>query len=65
MQRGIELLRDDGLRYNPNEALLYRELGWFFQHKMGQNLDDAHLVYKYNWAVAMTNVFGRATSELR
>jgi hypothetical protein len=58
LQRGIELLRDEGLRYNPKEALLYRELGWFFQHKMGQNLDDAHLVYKYNWAVAMTNAFG-------
>jgi hypothetical protein len=58
VQRGIELLRDGGLRYNPKEALLYRELGWFFQHKMGQNLDDGHLVFKYNWAVAMTNVFG-------
>jgi hypothetical protein len=58
VQRGIELLRDEGLRYNPKEALLYRELGWFFQHKMGQNMDDAHLVYKYNWAVAMTNLFG-------
>ena len=26
VQRGIELLRDDGLRFNPKEALLYREL---------------------------------------
>jgi hypothetical protein len=58
VQRGIELLRDDGLRYNPKEALLYRELGWFFQHKMGQNLDDAHLYFKQSWAVAMTNLFG-------
>src|SRR5687767_972493 len=60
VQRGIELLRDEALRYNPDETLLYRELGWFFQHKMGQGLDDAHLVYKYNWAVAMTNLFGGA-----
>src|SRR6266481_4800128 len=30
VRRGIELLRDDGLRYNPNETLIYRELGWFF-----------------------------------
>jgi hypothetical protein len=60
VQRGIELLRDDGLRYNPKEALLYRELGWFFQHKMGQNLDDAHLYFKQSWAVAMTNLFGGA-----
>src|SRR5512139_3563891 len=35
VQRGIELLRDEALRYNPKEALLYRELAWFFQHKMG------------------------------
>jgi hypothetical protein len=55
VQRGIELLRDEALRYNPKEALLYRELGWFFQHKMGGNLDDAHLYYKQSWAVAMTN----------
>jgi hypothetical protein len=60
VQRGIELLRDEALRYNPKEALLYRELGWFFQHKLGGNLDDAHLYYKQSWAVAMTNLFGGA-----
>jgi len=58
VQRGIELLRDDGLRYNPNETLIYRELAWFFQHKMGANLDDAHLYYKQQWAEAMVKVFG-------
>ncbi len=58
LERGIELLRDDGLRYNPNSILIYRELGWFFQHKMGQNLDDANLYYKSQWAVEMTNFFG-------
>lgn len=58
VQRGIELLRDEGLKYNPREALIYRELGWFFQHKMGQNLDDAHLVYKAEWAREMTRVLG-------
>ncbi len=38
--RGIELLRDDGLRYNPNETLLYRELAWFFQHKINPQTAD-------------------------
>ena len=33
-------LANQGLRYNPNEVLIYRELAWFFQHKIGQNLDD-------------------------
>src|SRR5689334_16549450 len=58
VQNGIELLRDQGLRYNPKEALVYRELAWFFQHKIGQNLDDAHLFYKYAWATNMTAVLG-------
>lgn len=59
VNRGIELLRDDGLRYNPNEVLIYRELAWFFQHKMGQNLDDAHMLYKQQWANEMAAVFGK------
>ena len=58
VQRGIELLRDDGLRYNPRDALMYRELAWFFQFKMGANMDDAHKIYKQEWAKEMTNLFG-------
>lgn len=50
VQRGIELLRDYGLRYNPQETLIYRELAWHFQHKMGANLDDANMLYKAEWA---------------
>lgn len=56
VQRGIELLRDQGLKYNPDQALMYRELGWFFQHKMGANLDDAHWLYKTEWAKMMEEV---------
>jgi hypothetical protein len=58
VERAIELLRDDGLRYNPNDVLMYRELAWFFQHKMGQNLDDANLYYKQEWVREMTPFFG-------
>ena len=56
VQRGIELIRDEGLRYNPNQVLMYRELGWLFQHKMGANLDDAHWLYKTRWAAMMEEV---------
>jgi hypothetical protein len=58
VRRGIELLRDEGLRYNPNEPLIYRELAWHFQHKMGADLDDAHLYYKTIWVDKMTEVLG-------
>lgn len=58
VSRGIELLRDEGLKYNPNEMLMYRELAWFFQHKMGANLDDGHMFYKQQWIIEMAPIFG-------
>jgi hypothetical protein len=58
VERGIELLRDRGLRYNPDDIMIYHELAWFFQHKIGQNLDDANLYYKQEWAREMTPFFG-------
>ena len=58
VQRGMELLRDEGLRYNPKEPLIYAELAWLFQFKMGHNLDDANVYYKGAWAVEMMQVFG-------
>lgn len=64
VKRGIELLRDQGLRYNPNETLIYRELAWFFQHKMGQTLDDANMVYKQQWANEMAQVFAKKEPNL-
>jgi hypothetical protein len=64
VKAGIELLRDDGLRYNPNETLIYRELAWFFQHKIGQNLDDASMYYKQEWANEMAKVFDKKKPNL-
>jgi len=58
VEHGIELLRDGGLRYNPDDVLIHRELAWFFQHKMGQNLDDANAFYKQQWAAEMAPFFG-------
>lgn len=59
VRRGTELLRDQAIVYNPKEPQLYRELAWFFQHKMGHYLDDAHQHYKVEWAREMTSVLGR------
>jgi hypothetical protein len=58
VQNGIELLRDQGLRYNPDDVLIHRELAWFFQHKMGANLDDASMYYKEQWRTNMEEVLG-------
>lgn len=58
VQRGISLLRDEALRYCPDEPLIWRELGWHFLHKMGQDLDDAHFYYKDQWINEMNQVLG-------
>lgn len=57
VRSGISLLRDQGLRYNPAEAQLYRELGWLFQHKIGADYDQAHAYYKQQWAGEMMRLF--------
>ena len=36
---------------------MYRELAWHFQHKMGANMDDAHMLYKNEWAKQMDALF--------
>ncbi|HEY1173987.1 MAG TPA: FKBP-type peptidyl-prolyl cis-trans isomerase [Verrucomicrobiae bacterium] len=57
--RAIELLRDEGLRFNPHEVQLYHELGWTFQNKIGGNMDDGHMYYKLSWAYEMDQIVGR------
>lgn len=64
VQQGIELLRDEGLKYNPDATLIYRELAWFFQHKLGANMDDANMYYKYQWLEDMSKVFGNKKPDL-
>lgn len=57
VRAAIVLLRDEGLQFNPDEPLIYRELAWFFQHKMGANMDDAHMYYKNAWYQEMSQIF--------
>ncbi len=58
VQAGMRLLRDDGLRYNPDNILIFQQLSWIFQSKMGQNMDDANQYYKEQWANDMMPFFG-------
>jgi len=58
VENGFTLLRDKGIYYNPDDVLIYRELAWDFQHKMGANLDDANVYYKSQWAREMSPFFG-------
>lgn len=57
VKRGIELIRDEGLKLNPGDPELFRQLGWIFQHKMGKDLDDANRYYKTEFAKEMIRLF--------
>ncbi len=65
VQRGIKLLRDRGLPLNPDAPMMYRELSWLFQFKMGDNLDDAHMRYKLRWAQEMQNLLGSGRPDFQ
>ena len=47
---GISLVRDKGIRYNPNDLILCKELAFWFGHKIDGVSDDAHLYYKRQFA---------------
>jgi len=64
VRNGIRLLRDEGLRYNPRNPNLYKELGWLYQHKIGYIMDSAHLFYRRKLAETMQAVLHGARMEI-
>ncbi|MEM1355883.1 MAG: hypothetical protein AAGC44_04160 [Planctomycetota bacterium] len=46
VSKGMDLLRNPGIRNNPNSPTLYKELSWIFSHKMGGQTDDMNNYYK-------------------
>ncbi|MBU0713862.1 MAG: hypothetical protein KJ964_00725 [Verrucomicrobia bacterium] len=63
VNNGIRLLRDEGLRYNPRNPNLYKELGWLYQHKIGYIMDSAHPFYRRKLAETMQAVLHGARLE--
>ena len=47
---GIDLVRNQGIRYNPNDVVLHKDLAFWFAHKIDGNSDDAHFHYKKQFA---------------
>ena len=58
VRNGISLLRDDGLRLNPKDARLYRELAWIYMNKIGSDLDEAYETYQRALAEKMAPCLG-------
>ena len=62
----LVLLRDDGIRLNPDSPDLYRELAWLFELKIGANIDMAAQTYRDRWREIVSDVEVRgAWDELR
>ena len=57
IHRGIETLRS-AIAMSPNDPELYKELGWIYQHKMGNVMDDAQRYYKYEMARDLLFLYG-------
>ncbi len=55
---GIHILRDEGLRINPNDMHMHKELGWIFLHKIGGYTDDSNQYYKRQFAYKWHNIMG-------
>lgn len=60
VQRGIRLIQDDGLRFNPDEPRLYRELAWLYLNKVGGRWDEAGPYYRRRLADAVRGTFSAA-----
>jgi hypothetical protein len=63
VNEGISLIRDKALVYNPEDPVLYKELAWIFQHKLGNVLDDANLLYKNRLGMQITNILATGTPD--
>lgn len=58
VQAGIRLLRNEGIKANPNDMLLHKELAWIFLHKVAGITDDSNQFYKRKLAEEWTIVLG-------
>ena len=58
VRKGLSLVRDEGLRYNPNNILLYRDLSFWLDHKIEGVSDDAHPIYKREFAKEWHELLG-------
>lgn len=61
VNKGIRLLREEGIPWNPRAVKLYREISWIFFHKIGQYSDDMHWYYKRRLCREWQEVLGAIT----
>lgn len=58
VSQGIDLLRSEGVKYNPTDMVVHKELAWLFLHKVQGYADDAHWYYKRQLAARWHELLG-------
>lgn len=58
VNKGIILLREQGIVANPKSHALYNYLNWIFYHKVGMFSDDMNWYYKQRLALEWQEVLG-------
>ena len=60
---GIRLVRNEGLRANPNNLELHKDLAFWHAHKLDGVSDDAHLYYKLEFARTWHSLLGEPPAD--
>lgn len=50
VRQGMELLQSEGVRLNPANAQLRKELAWMYLHKLGSDMDRDAAYFRTQWA---------------
>ena len=61
--RAIHLLRDEGLKYNPGNAIIRHELARIFYDRIGNKIDPKAEYFKNQWAFTMMQYFDKGTRQ--
>ena len=59
--RAIHLLRDEGLKYNPDNIIIRHELARIFYDRIGNKIDPAAEYFKNQWAFKMMEYLDNGT----
>ena len=65
IQRGLELLRNKGLRYNPKSHEIHLQIAWTYLHKIGGRADDYHWHFKTHLALNVQDTLGTLTPDIK
>lgn len=64
VRSGVDLLRSQGLRYNPRDEEMCRQLSWIFLHKIGGYTDDMNKYYKRQMALRWQVMLGTPPTRM-